>query len=486
MSTPFYQRPSINKMRLLTVIALTFVCNILHASGIKGSVELPGKSIALVAIADYISQEKDTLQLTRVNDDGTFEFTVSLTETKPLYLATIGRIVKLRVAPKTYYELYLKLPENLDDRLSKIELDLLSTTRETDQNELFSYADFQEFLQHFLEKNREQFMVQNADSSVQSFKQEAQKAFLAEGSETLPDFLTYNFALLDMYNGTSRKMLAEKLLANDSIHYHNEFYNTFLFQLYLDPLSKLMFKHQKFLEREMVNQPYEAIAEVLTYDSLLAARKDLREYLFLYIAQRRLHASSKGSEIWRLALQQFLGQSQFETHIRIANRILAKAKKLRPKTLAPALSWKNLDGTKQLLEEYRGKYVFVEFWASWNEASLKDLILLQSIASKFRKNIAFVAISIDYYPSNYASYAAAYSTKNLEIGHFDSDFKMLERYGIQTAPMTYLIDPNGYLLIAPADRPEAMYGLFQEFNQMNKSNRKPYELINDYQNDRIR
>jgi len=472
-------------MRLLSIIALITISHALYASGIKGSIDLPGKSIALVAIADYISQEKDTLQLTRIKADGTFEFTVSLSKPKPLYLATIGRIVKLRVAPKTHYELLLKLPDNLDDRLSSIELDLLSTTRETDQNELISYADFQAFMQRFLEENREQFMVQNADSSVQSFKQEAQQAFATDGSKSLPDFLTYNFALLDMYNGASRKMLAEKLLAKDSIHYHNEFYNTFLFQLYLDPLSKLMFKHQKFLEREMVNQPYTSVVQVLSNDSLLNARNDLREYLFLYVAQRRLHASSNGSDLWRSALQQFIDQSQIESHILIANRILFKAKKLRSKTIAPALSWKNRDGTNHILEDYQGKYVYVEFWASWNEASLKDLILLNSIASQFKKNIAFVAISIDYYSSNFESYAETYSTKNLDIGHFDSDFKMLERYGVQTAPLSYLIDPNGYLMIAPADRPEAMYGLFQEFNQMNKSDRKPYELINDYQNDRI-
>ena len=59
----------------------------------------------------------------------------------------------------------------------------------------------------------------------------------------------------------------------------------------------------------------------------------------------------------------------------------------------PAFTFEDMKGQSRSLEEFKGKYVFIDVWASWCYPCRKEFPHLQELEKKFEgQNIVFVGI----------------------------------------------------------------------------------------------
>src|SRR5690625_7878965 len=71
-------------------------------------------------------------------------------------------------------------------------------------------------------------------------------------------------------------------------------------------------------------------------------------------------------------------------------------KNLTPGKKSPEFDYENYNGGKTSLESLRGKYVYIDVWATWCGPCLREIPYLKEVEKDYRnKNIEFVAISID-------------------------------------------------------------------------------------------
>ena len=69
---------------------------------------------------------------------------------------------------------------------------------------------------------------------------------------------------------------------------------------------------------------------------------------------------------------------------------------LKPGTKAPDFTLKTHDGKDIKLNSYAGKYVVLDFWASWCPDCRKDIPAMKALYDEFRdQNVAFIGISFD-------------------------------------------------------------------------------------------
>ncbi|MFV0305181.1 MAG: TlpA family protein disulfide reductase [Moheibacter sp.] len=66
------------------------------------------------------------------------------------------------------------------------------------------------------------------------------------------------------------------------------------------------------------------------------------------------------------------------------------------KTYAPQFSFVSIEGEQVALESLKGKYLYVDIWATWCRPCLQQLPAMKELEAKYdNQNIEFVSISVD-------------------------------------------------------------------------------------------
>lgn len=128
-------------------------------------------------------------------------------------------------------------------------------------------------------------------------------------------------------------------------------------------------------------------------------------------------------------------------------------------TVSTSFDYENFNGGKTKLEDLRGKYVYIDVWATWCGPCIAEIPSLKKVEEKYHgKNIVFVGISVDV-DKDHEKWQKFVKAKEL-VGvqlfadkNWTSDF--IKAYGINSIPRFLLIDPDGKVVKADAPRPSS-------------------------------
>ena len=118
---------------------------------------------------------------------------------------------------------------------------------------------------------------------------------------------------------------------------------------------------------------------------------------------------------------------------------------LQPGDAAYPFSYADKDGEFHSLADFKGKYVFVDVWATWCGPCKREIPFLKKLEQEMKeKNIAFVGISIDN-SNDYDKWETMVKNGDVDgIQLFsNNDHKFTEAYDIKSIPRFMLFDPEG-------------------------------------------
>lgn len=118
-------------------------------------------------------------------------------------------------------------------------------------------------------------------------------------------------------------------------------------------------------------------------------------------------------------------------------------------------AYENYDGNETSLDDLKGKYVYIDVWATWCKPCKNEIPFLKKIEKKYHdKNIEFVSISIDK-QEDYFEWREMIEEK--ELGgtqlYAKEDKAFVQGYKINGIPRFILIDPTGNIVDSDAPRP---------------------------------
>ena len=122
---------------------------------------------------------------------------------------------------------------------------------------------------------------------------------------------------------------------------------------------------------------------------------------------------------------------------------------LKVGSLAPDISGRTPDGENLSLSDFRGKYVFLDFWASWCAPCRREIpYLKEALAySGESDNIVVLSYSIDDEYEDWVGCIADNGLLHRNWVHISAlkgwNSEGIKLFGVKGVPFTALIDPNG-------------------------------------------
>ncbi len=121
------------------------------------------------------------------------------------------------------------------------------------------------------------------------------------------------------------------------------------------------------------------------------------------------------------------------------------------------VNYENFKGGKTSLADLKGKYVYLDIWATWCAPCKAEIPFLQALEKEYEgKNIQFVSISVDK-PDAYETWKKMVADEQLggiqlyADNNFESQFIL--DYGINAIPRFILLDTEGNIVDADVLRP---------------------------------
>lgn len=122
---------------------------------------------------------------------------------------------------------------------------------------------------------------------------------------------------------------------------------------------------------------------------------------------------------------------------------------------SPVFKGVDVNGKEMTLRDFRGKYIYIDMWATWCGPCQKELPFLKKLEEKFKgRNIVFVGLSIDQDKTKWAARVKSGALSGIQL-YIGKGSKFQSDYRISGIPRFILLDPNGRIVNPDMTRPSS-------------------------------
>lgn len=120
---------------------------------------------------------------------------------------------------------------------------------------------------------------------------------------------------------------------------------------------------------------------------------------------------------------------------------ILRSSKLKKGQMIPDFTATDITGKSISLSDYRGKYVLLNFWASWCGPCIAEMPNITAARKRYSADkLAMVFITED---SDIAAFEKSVKKYDIVGTHIFSTDALIKQYSAQAIPVLYLIDPDG-------------------------------------------
>jgi len=139
-----------------------------------------------------------------------------------------------------------------------------------------------------------------------------------------------------------------------------------------------------------------------------------------------------GLIVWYLNNQTELPVQRKPEHFKLIDQM--------EKSGVPTFSLKRLDGSEVSLEQFKGKVIIINFWASWCNPCVEEFPSLIKLIKEFKGDVVLLAVSNDDHQPDIEAFLKAFGLpqKNIEI-LWDQDRAVANKYGVVKIPESFIV-----------------------------------------------
>jgi peroxiredoxin/predicted negative regulator of RcsB-dependent stress response len=114
---------------------------------------------------------------------------------------------------------------------------------------------------------------------------------------------------------------------------------------------------------------------------------------------------------------------------------------------APSFATEDIKGRTVRLETFRGKYVLIDFWATWCAPCIGELPRLQAAYRTYHDaGFEIIGVSLDESKTAVVDFTTARKIPWPQLHNASASTDLVEGFGVSSIPATYLVDPEGTII----------------------------------------
>lgn len=307
--------------------------------------------------------------------------------------------------------------------------------------------------------------------------QSAGQAFIEEATKQYPSIDKEFIAFLKDYNSVSGGSLAgnyetyhKYMVPQDADYVPSDTFNTFIEDMtkvtayrpgipnfiQLHKSQKMALVQKKIMADSMLMTPegYSLAKEQVVQESYKQpVLKELMTFDNIYD-----YMQMDGTDDVEDQYQDFLSNAQNEALKMRLNEEYGKWSHLQKGKPAPSFTFPDQEENKYSLQDFKGKVVYIDVWATWCGPCLAEQPYLEEIEQEYAGNedIVFMGVSIDDEKAAWLNAVTQKEMSGVQLfseGGFNSEIN--QKYNILGIPRFILIDKAGNLVDATAARPSS-------------------------------
>ncbi len=412
-----------------------------------------GKQIEVNQIEDYLSMVETPIAQTTVQKDSTFEVTFYCSEIQKVNIKAHLNKSVLYIQPSSNYSIYI--PEKDDynpynPNGNKIELTFLDLDS-TDIN--YKILQFQRWQDEYI---GEYYYLKSTkpvefSKKIDAFKQYVSSYYEKDTSQFFKTYVKFSVAGLDNIQFAVERNRYEKFdfyLKNEPIAYKNDAYMNYVATFYEKMMPRFSMEVNNRVYLGLLKSSPTLIMRALGNEITLKNIR-LREIIMVKFLTEEFYSSDLPQTNILTVLDSVANHPLFKANAIIAKNLMARLTELVSGGKAPDFVVKNAKNELKTINDYKKKYIYIHFYNPESQASYVELEPLLKLHERFKNQIHFITI---YPEKTYDLKTIESNIKPIQWDQFSVpiNHRILESYKIVQYPSYVLIDPNGYIVSAPA------------------------------------
>jgi len=196
-------------------------------------------------------------------------------------------------------------------------------------------------------------------------------------------------------------------------------------------------------------------AQMITIDNHFKTPKLKEALTFGAIENQLLFSGVNGVSEY---LDPFLNSAKTTYYKDKLQELYSKWAHLEKGKAAPNFTYPDLENTLHSLSDYKGKYVYIDVWATWCGPCLAEQPALAKIEEEFKDNpnIVFMGVSTDANKQAWENMVQDRKLKGVQLlAGRESQVGISKEYNISGIPRFILVDKAGNIIDANANRPSS-------------------------------
>ena len=443
-------------IRAITYLSISLLSLNAWGTRISGTAKTyAGQEIQLQVFNDLFTLTQHKVASQQIDEAGNFSFEFEPGQVRLITLRIGEHRSNFYVAPKADYTLNLEAWYAQSDAPLSPDKYLPATlvTQDADSvNPRVSQINF--YLEDFQQKNYMQFIRGNAKKVVADLKAKTQDEFASVDNSFLQDYLKYKMARQEYNARVHKDSLFNRYLTSGDIAFQNPAFTDFYESFYNKWFNRYNLSGEKDRIRRYIQETGDVDSLMLLIQNHDYIANVENAELITLMELHRLSQSKSGyttSDVVHM-----IGKIEARTasaEIReISRYYLRKLKRLATGNPAPSFVLKDRQGIEYKLEDFKGKYVYLDFWATWCSPCLKAMPALSEMHAKYADSLVIVSISVDQRMRRFESFVDDHNYPWLFL-YAGSEAPVKKAYEVVAMPTYCLIDPEGNVMQYPALSP---------------------------------